>query len=53
MDGQVGGLAMIDPYIGTGGVGFGAGNHNPGAQVPHGGLRGIRQNAVATSGSSA
>ena len=33
------GLAMIDPYIGTGGVGFGAGNHNPGAQVPHGGLR--------------
>lgn len=30
---------LIDPFIGTGGFGFGAGGHNPGAQVPHGALR--------------
>ena len=30
---------MIDPFIGTGGWGFGAGSHNPSAQYPHGNLR--------------
>jgi putative alpha-1,2-mannosidase len=29
----------VDPFIGSGGQGFGAGSHNPGAQVPFGILR--------------
>lgn len=32
-------LDYVDPFIGTGGEGFGAGSHNPGAQVPFGILR--------------
>ena len=30
---------LIDPFIGTGGPGWGAGSLNPGAQYPHGTLR--------------
>lgn len=29
----------MDPFIGSGGTGFGAGGHNPGAQVPFGMMR--------------
>ena len=32
-------MDRINPFIGTGGFGFGAGSHNPAAQVPHGALR--------------
>ena len=32
-------LAHVDPFIGSGGAGFGAGGHNPGAQVPFGIMR--------------
>ena len=32
-------LMSIDPFIGTGGPGWGAGSLNPGAQFPHGTLR--------------
>ena len=32
-------LDLVDPFIGTGGVGFGAGGHNPCAQMPHGAMR--------------
>jgi putative alpha-1,2-mannosidase len=32
-------LSWVDPFIGSGGAGFGAGGHNPGAQVPFGILR--------------
>ena len=32
-------LDYVNPFIGTGGKGFGAGSHNPGAQVPFGILR--------------
>jgi putative alpha-1,2-mannosidase len=32
-------LSFVDPFIGTGGFGFGAGSHNPCAQLPHGSMR--------------
>jgi putative alpha-1,2-mannosidase len=32
-------LSYVDTRIGTGGVGFGIGSTNPGAQVPFGALR--------------
>ena len=32
-------MDLVNPFIGTAGFGFGAGNHNPGAQVMHGELR--------------
>ncbi len=32
-------LSLVDPFIGSGGLGFGAGSHNPGAQIPFGSFR--------------
>ena len=32
-------LAHVDPFVGSGGFGFGAGSHNPGAQIPFGNYR--------------
>ena len=32
-------LDLVDPFIGSGGAGFGAGSHNPGAQIPFGNYR--------------
>ena len=32
-------LKYVDPFIGSGGIGFGAGSLNPGAQIPFGSYR--------------